>query len=73
MKIESKVRILTGTLLLLGLTLAYVADPGWLALAAFVGVNLVLSAFTGWCPVELLLRRRDPHDRPPAGRRATGS
>jgi uncharacterized membrane protein len=57
MKIESKVRILAGMLILLSLALTYYVNAWWLALAAFVGVNLIQSAFTGFCPAEIVLRR----------------
>jgi hypothetical protein len=39
------------------LVLAQLVNRWWLLLAAFVGVNLIQSAFTGFCPAELLLRR----------------
>ena len=31
--------------------------PYWNYFAAFVGVNLIQSAFTGWCPMMALLRK----------------
>ena len=31
----------------------------WLALTAFVGANLLQSSFTGWCPLEVILRKFD--------------
>jgi Inner membrane protein YgaP-like, transmembrane domain len=57
MKTESYIRILAGTLVLVSLILARVAGPWWLLLAAFVGVNLVQSAFTGFCPAEIILHK----------------
>lgn len=57
MKIEYRVRILAGTLILLSLALTYFFNRWWLALTGFVGVNLIQSAFTGFCPAELFLRR----------------
>jgi hypothetical protein len=65
MKIESLIRILAGTLVLLSLALSYFFNPWWLALAAFVGVNLVQSAFTGFCPAEIVLRRLQLGQRAP--------
>ena len=29
----------------------------WLAFTAFVGLNLLQSSFTRWCPLEIILRR----------------
>ena len=57
MKTESLVRILAGTFVLLSLTLYYFVNPWWLALAGFVGVNLIQSAFTGFCPAEIIIRK----------------
>ena len=57
MKTESLIRILAGTLVLLSLTLAHFFGQLWLLLAAFVGVNLIQSAFTGFCPAEIIFRK----------------
>ena len=57
MKIEHKIRVLAGTMILLSLALAHWVSPWWLLLTAFVGVNLIQSAFTGFCPPEILLRK----------------
>lgn len=57
MSIERAIRIIAGTLVLLSVVLGVLVSPWWLFLAAFVGANLVQSAFTGFCPAELLLRR----------------
>ena len=57
MKLESCIRILAGTLVLVSVTLAHFASPWWLLLAVFVGVNLIQSALTGFCPAEIILRR----------------
>ena len=56
MKTESYIRILAGTMVLLSLVLAHYFNTWWLLLAAFVGVNLIQSAFTGFCPAEIILR-----------------
>jgi hypothetical protein len=57
MKLESCIRILAGTLVLVSVTLAHFVSPWWLLLAVFVGVNLVQSALTGFCPAEIILRK----------------
>ena len=57
MTIENIIRALAGTLVLTGLILAHYVDPNWLWLAAFVGFNLLQSAFTGFCPAEIILRK----------------
>ncbi|HEY9026252.1 MAG TPA: DUF2892 domain-containing protein [Burkholderiaceae bacterium] len=56
------VRMVAGTFILLSLALGIPASPlfvspWWLGLAAFVGLNLLQSAFTRWCPMEIILRR----------------
>lgn len=57
MKLENAIRVLAGSLVLLSLFLALWVSPWWLLLAAFVGVNLIQSAFTGFCPAEMILRK----------------
>jgi hypothetical protein len=60
MKLEYRIRVLAGTLLLTGLALGYFVNSWWLLLPAFVGVNLIQSAFTGFCPAEIILRKIFP-------------
>ncbi len=55
MKTESFVRALAGTMILASLLLAHFASPWWLLLTAFVALNLIQSAFTGFCPPTWLL------------------
>ena len=57
MTIERAIRALAGTLVLTGLIFSRVFSPWWLLLAAFVGANLLQSAFTKFCPAELIMRR----------------
>jgi len=57
MKAENAIRILAGTLVLVSLALAHWVNGWWLLLAAFVGANLIQSAFTGFCPAETILQR----------------
>ena len=45
-----------GTVILLSLLLATFASNWWLLLTAFVGVNLLQSAFTGFCPLAMVLK-----------------
>lgn len=52
---ERIVRAVAGTLVLLSITLAYFVNINWLALSAFVGLNLLQSSFTRFCPLELIL------------------
>ena len=57
MTIESQVRVLAGTLILAGLVLGHFVSPHFLWVDAFVGANLIQSAFTGFCPAEIILRK----------------
>jgi len=60
MKLEYRIRVLAGTMVLASLALGHWVNSWWLLLAAFVGVNLVQSAFTGFCPACNILRRIFP-------------
>jgi len=57
MKLEYMIRILAGTLVILSIILSRTVSPWWLLLGAFVGVNLVQSSFTRFCPAEKILSR----------------
>ncbi|QGY38889.1 DUF2892 domain-containing protein [Pseudodesulfovibrio cashew] len=57
MMIERIVRGMAGFFILLSLTLAYFHSPYWLWFTAFVGANLLQSAFTGFCPPSILLKK----------------
>jgi hypothetical protein len=57
MKTESLVRLLAGGMTLLGVVLTHFVSPWWLLLCAFVGLNLLQSVVTGFCPPVLVLRK----------------
>lgn len=57
MKIDSFIRALAGTMILLSLALAHWCSPWWLLLTTFAGLNLLQSAFTGFCPPSILLTK----------------
>jgi hypothetical protein len=57
MSIDRIVFAFAGTVILLSLALAHFFSPLWLWLTAFVGLNLFQSAFTGFCPLALVLKR----------------
>ena len=56
MTVERGVRLMAGVMVLLSLALAHFFSPYWLWLTVFVGVNLLQSAFTNWCPAMNILR-----------------
>ena len=57
MTTSNLVRLLAGSVTLLGVALTHWVHPSWLLLPAFVGLNLVQSVFTGFCPPTLILRK----------------
>ena len=57
MKTESAVRVLAGSLVIISLLLGLLVNSWWFLLTGFVGVNLVQSAFTGFCPAEIVFRK----------------
>lgn len=57
MKLENAIRALAGAFILISLALAHYVSPNWLWFTAFVGANLLQSAFTGFCPAEMILKK----------------
>ncbi|MGO9675099.1 MAG: DUF2892 domain-containing protein [Methylocella sp.] len=57
MCIDRAVMAFAGVVILLSLALAQWLSSYWLLLAAFVGLNLLQAAFTGFCPLALILKR----------------
>ena len=57
MSIDRIVLAFAGAMTLLSLVLGYYVSPYWLLLAAFVGLNLFQAAFTGFCPLALILKK----------------
>ncbi|MBI3154976.1 MAG: DUF2892 domain-containing protein [Burkholderiales bacterium] len=62
MTVERYIRIMAGAFVLLSLALGIegspiFVSPWFLALTAFVGLNLFQSGFTGFCPPSFLLKR----------------
>jgi len=50
------VRMVAGSMVLLSLSLSLI-NANWLFLTAFVGLNLLQSAFTKWCPLIVVLQK----------------
>ncbi len=51
MTIERGLRGIAGVVVLASVALAVFHSHYWLLLTAFVGLNLLQSAFTNWCPM----------------------
>ena len=56
MNIDRLVFAFAGTFILLSLALSQLHSPWWLLLAAFVGLNMLQAAFTGFCPLAKILK-----------------
>jgi hypothetical protein len=56
MTVERGVRLMAGVMILASLALAHYVSLYWLWLTVFVGLNLLQSAFTNWCPAMAILR-----------------
>jgi hypothetical protein len=56
MTLNAALRLMAGSVVTLSLVLSYYHNPLWLWLTAFVGLNLLQSAFTGWCPAMSIFR-----------------
>jgi Protein of unknown function (DUF2892) len=56
MTVERGLRFMAGTMVLLSIALAHFVSAYWLWLTVFVGLNLLQSAFTNWCPAMSILR-----------------
>ncbi len=57
MRIDQLVLAGAGVVVLLSALLAWLVSPAWLLLTALVGINLVQSAFTGFCPLAIILKK----------------
>ncbi len=57
MSIDRVVFVFAGTVVLIGTLLGWLVNPWWLLLPLFVGANLLQAAFTGLCPLAMLLKR----------------
>lgn len=62
--LERQVRIVAGSLVLLGVALGVMVDLAFLGLSAFVGAGLVFAGLTDWCGMGLLLAKM-PWNRAP--------
>lgn len=56
MTVERYLRLMAGTFILLSLALGHWVSPYWYLFTAFVGLNLLQSGLTNWCPAMTFLR-----------------
>lgn len=57
MGVERYLRLIAGAFVLISVALGYYVSPYWFLFTAFVGLNLLQSAFTNWCPMMTILRK----------------
>ncbi len=57
MSVDRTLRGIAGFFILLSLALGHWVNPLWYLFTAFVGLNLLQSSFTNWCPMMWILRK----------------
>lgn len=57
MTIDRVVLAFAGMMVLISVVLTQLVSPQWMWLTVFVGVNLFQSAFTGFCPLAIMLKK----------------
>jgi len=55
--VQDFIRGIAGLFILASVALGWMVHPAWFLFTAFVGLNLLQSAFTGWCPMMWILRK----------------
>ena len=56
MTVERALRLIAGVMVLLSVALTWYVSHYWLWLTVFIGLNLLQSAFTNWCPAMTIFR-----------------
>ena len=67
MTLNEMLRAIAGAFVLLSVALGYLVHPAFFLFTAFVGLNLLQSGFTRWCPMITFLRKlgyREPGENP---------
>jgi hypothetical protein len=57
MTVDRALRLIAGAFVFASVMLGMFVHPNFYWFTAFVGVNLLQSAFTNWCPMMAILRR----------------
>lgn len=57
MNVDKAVLAFAGFMILLSVALAHFVSPMWLLLTCFVGLNLLQTAFTGFCPAAMIFKK----------------
>ena len=62
MTIERALRLIAGAFVAASVLLGIYVNPNFLWFTLFVGVNLLQSGFTDWCPMMAILRKAGLHE-----------
>jgi Protein of unknown function (DUF2892) len=57
MTVDRYLRLIAGAIVMATVALGYYVSPYWFLFTGFVGLNLLQSAFTDWCPMMTILRK----------------
>ncbi|USD68214.1 DUF2892 domain-containing protein [Vibrio sp. SCSIO 43136] len=57
MTLDNSIRVLAGSMVLLSLVLTQLVSPLFIWFTVFIALNLIQSAFTGFCPASILLKK----------------
>ena len=57
MTLSNAVQAFAGVMVLISVILAAYVSPAFIWLTVFIGINLIQSAFTGFCPAAMVLKK----------------
>ena len=57
MNLDRAVMAFAGTMILVSVLLVHFVSPWWLLFTTFIGLNLIQSSVTGFCPVAIVFRK----------------
>lgn len=57
MSLDRAIFAFAGVMILASLALTYIHSPYWLLFTAFVGLNMLQAAFTGFCPAAMIFKK----------------
>ena len=57
MSLSNAIQVFAGIMILVSLLLSYFVSPLFVWLTVFIGFNLIQSAFTGFCPAAMVLKK----------------
>lgn len=62
MRINDALRAIAGAFILVSVALGHFVSPWFYAFTAFVGLNLLQSGFSKWCPMIWILQKAGVKD-----------